>query len=167
MQVDSGALASSGGARGIKFAGNREGSLQSPGGLRCFDGMLGRDQAEGKAQESPTILNPSPSRCLARFYFDANRFQAHGFHLCQLGGPHMGKTTKTAAELEAMILSKMQTLKQCPDGMTVTVKRRGETWEALMMSPNNIAYGDCVARVTRYAAVLRTEVACSSRRLRA
>jgi hypothetical protein len=43
--------------------------------------------------------------------------------------------------------------------MTVTVKRRGETWEALMMSPNNIAYADCVARVARYAAVLRTEYA--------
>ena len=71
----------------------------------------------------------------------------------------MGKATKTAAELEAMILSKMQTLKECPDGMTVTVKRRGETWEALMMSPNNDAYADCVARVTRYAAVLRTEYA--------
>jgi len=35
----------------------------------------------------------------------------------------------------------------------------GESWEALMMSPNNIAYADCVARVTRYAAVLRTEYA--------
>jgi hypothetical protein len=43
--------------------------------------------------------------------------------------------------------------------MTVTVKRHGETWEALMMSPNNIAYADCVARVTRCAAVLRTEYA--------
>jgi hypothetical protein len=29
--------------------------------------------------------------------------------------------------------------------MTVTVNRHGETWEALMMSPNNIAYADCVA----------------------
>jgi hypothetical protein len=71
----------------------------------------------------------------------------------------MGKATKTAAELEAMILSKMQTLNECPPGMTVTVKRRGETWEALTMSPNNIAYADCVARVARYAAVLRTEYA--------
>jgi hypothetical protein len=35
----------------------------------------------------------------------------------------MSKTTKTAAELEAMILSKMQALSECPDGMTVTVKR--------------------------------------------
>jgi hypothetical protein len=71
----------------------------------------------------------------------------------------MGKTTKTAAELEAMILSKMQTLSECPDGMTVTVKRRGETWEAVTMSPNQIAYPNCVTRVTRYAAVLRTEYA--------
>jgi hypothetical protein len=45
----------------------------------------------------------------------------------------MGKTIKTAAELEAMILSKMQALSECPDGMTVTVKRRGETWEAVTM----------------------------------
>ena len=43
----------------------------------------------------------------------------------------MSKTTKTAAELETMILSKMQTLSECPYGMTVTVKRRDETWEAL------------------------------------
>jgi hypothetical protein len=69
----------------------------------------------------------------------------------------MGKTTKTAAELEAMILSRMQTLSECPDGMTVNVKRRGETWEAVIMPPNQIAYPDCVRRVTRYAAVLRTE----------
>jgi hypothetical protein len=69
----------------------------------------------------------------------------------------MGKTMKTAAELEAMILGKMQTLSECPSGMTVTVRRKGETWEALTMSPNHIAYADCVARVARYAAVLRTE----------
>jgi len=66
----------------------------------------------------------------------------------------MGKATKTATKLEALILSKMQTLSECPPGTTVTVKRHGETWEALMMSPNNIAYEHCVAR---YAAVLRTE----------
>jgi len=71
----------------------------------------------------------------------------------------MGKAMKTAAELEAMILSKMQTLSECPPGMTVTVKRRGETWEALTLSPNHIAYADCVTRVARYAAVLRTEYA--------
>ena len=71
----------------------------------------------------------------------------------------MGKTTKTAAELEAMILRKMQTLSECPDGMTVTVKRRGETWEAVTMSPNHVAYADCAARVSRYTAVLRTEYA--------
>jgi hypothetical protein len=71
----------------------------------------------------------------------------------------MGKATKTAAELEAMILSKMQTLSECPDGMTVTVKRHGATWEAMTMSPNEVTYADCVARVTRYAAVLRTEYA--------
>ena len=53
----------------------------------------------------------------------------------------------------------MQALSECPDGMTVTVKRRGETWEAVTMSPNQIAYTDCVTRVTRYAAVLRTEYA--------
>jgi hypothetical protein len=69
----------------------------------------------------------------------------------------MGKTTKTAAELEAMILNKMNALSECPDGMTVTVKRRGETWEALIISPNHVAHADCVARVGRYAAVLRTE----------
>jgi len=69
----------------------------------------------------------------------------------------MSKATKTAAELEAMILSKMQALSECPDGMTVTVKRHGETWEALTMSPNDVAYPDCVTRVARYTAVLRTE----------
>jgi hypothetical protein len=71
----------------------------------------------------------------------------------------MGKATKTAAELEAMILSRMQALSECPDGMTVTVKRHGPTWEAMVMSSNEVAYADCVARVTRYAAVLRTEYA--------
>ena len=71
----------------------------------------------------------------------------------------MSKATKTAAELEAMILSKMQTLGECPHGMTVTVKRRGQTWEALTMSPNDLAYPDCVVRVTRFTAVLRTEYA--------
>jgi hypothetical protein len=71
----------------------------------------------------------------------------------------MSKATKTAAELEAMILSRMQTLSECPPGMTVTVKRRGETWEALTMSPDHVAYTDYVARVARYAAVLRTEYA--------
>jgi hypothetical protein len=69
----------------------------------------------------------------------------------------MSKATKTAAELEAMILSKMQALSECPDGMTVTVKRHGATWEALTMSPNDVAYPDCVTRVARYTAVLRTE----------
>lgn len=71
----------------------------------------------------------------------------------------MDKTMKTAAELEAMILGKMQRLSECPPGMTVTVKRKGETWEALTMSPDQIAYADCVARVGRYAAILRTEYA--------
>lgn len=71
----------------------------------------------------------------------------------------MGKAIKTAAELEAMILSKMRTLSECPDGMTVTVRRRGENWEAVTMSPDQIAYADCVTRVARYAAVLRTEYA--------
>jgi len=71
----------------------------------------------------------------------------------------MGKATKTAAELEAMILSKMHTLTECPHGMTVTVKRRDETWEALTTSPNDVAYPVCVARVARYTAVLRTEYA--------
>jgi len=71
----------------------------------------------------------------------------------------MGKAMKTAAELEAMIRSKMQTLSECPPGMAVTVKRRGETWEAVTMSPNHVACADCVARVARYAAVLRTEYA--------
>lgn len=71
----------------------------------------------------------------------------------------MSKATKTAAELEAMILSRMQTLSECPDGMIVTVRRRGETWEALTTSPNHVAYADCVVRVARYAAVLRTEYA--------
>src|SRR5260370_96498 len=55
----------------------------------------------------------------------------------------MGKAMKTAAELEAMILSKMQTVSECPPGMTVTVKRRDETWEALTHSPNHVAYADC------------------------
>ena len=73
----------------------------------------------------------------------------------------MGKATKTAAELEAMILNRMQTLSECPNGMTVTVKRHGATWEARVMSPNEVAYADCVARVARYAAVLRTEYALS------
>jgi len=71
----------------------------------------------------------------------------------------MSKATKPAAELEAMILSKMQALSECPDGMTVTVKRRGETWEALTMSPNDVAYPDYVTRVARYTTVLRTEYA--------
>jgi hypothetical protein len=71
----------------------------------------------------------------------------------------MGKAMKTAAELEAMILSKMQTLSECPPGMTVTVMRRGETWEAVTMSPNHVAYADCVTRIARYSAVLRTEYA--------
>ncbi len=66
---------------------------------------------------------------------------------------------RSAEGLEAMILSKMQTLSECPHGMTVTVKRRDETWEALVMSPNHVAYADCAARVARYAAVLRTEYA--------
>jgi hypothetical protein len=71
----------------------------------------------------------------------------------------MRKATKSAAELEAMILSRMKTLNECPDGMTVTVKRHGETWETMVMSPNEVAYAACVTRVTRYAAVLRTEYA--------
>jgi len=32
--------------------------------------------------------------------------------------------------------------------MTVTVKRHGETWEALTMSPNHVAYADCVGQAT-------------------
>jgi hypothetical protein len=56
-----------------------------------------------------------------------------------VAGAIKSKTIKSAAELEAMILSKMKTLNECPAGMTVTVKRRGETWEALTMSPNLVA----------------------------
>jgi hypothetical protein len=51
----------------------------------------------------------------------------------------MSKATKTAAELEAMIFSKMRTLSECPPGMTVTVQRRGEIWEALTVSPVRFA----------------------------
>jgi hypothetical protein len=69
----------------------------------------------------------------------------------------MGKTAKTAEELEVMILSRMETISECPDGMIVTVKRRGDNWEALTISPDQEIYAECVARVTRYAAVLRTE----------
>jgi hypothetical protein len=61
----------------------------------------------------------------------------------------MGKATKTVAELEAMILGKMQ----------LSASARMVTWEAMVMSLNEVAYADCVARVTRYAAVLRTEYA--------
>jgi hypothetical protein len=58
-----------------------------------------------------------------------------------------------------MILSRRQTLSECPDGMTVAVKRHGATWEAMVMSPNEVAFTDCVVRVTCHAAVLRTEYA--------
>jgi hypothetical protein len=71
----------------------------------------------------------------------------------------MAKTTKTAAELESMILGRMKTLSECPEGMTVTVTPRGATWEASVMPPNDVACADCMARVARYAAVLRTEYA--------
>jgi hypothetical protein len=67
------------------------------------------------------------------------------------------KTKRTAAELEVMILSRMETIGECPVGMTVIVKRRGNTWEALPISPDQQMYLDCVARVIRYCAVLRTE----------
>lgn len=69
----------------------------------------------------------------------------------------MGKTAKTSEELEAMILGRMETISECPDGMTVTVRRHGNTWEALTISPDQKIYADCVARVVRFTAVLRTE----------
>ena len=71
----------------------------------------------------------------------------------------MAKTTKTAAELEAMILDRMKMLSQCPDGMTVAVERRGASWEVLLMSPNDVPHADRVIRMQRYAAVLRKEYA--------
>jgi hypothetical protein len=69
----------------------------------------------------------------------------------------MSKAVKTAEELEVMILSRMETISECPDGMTVIVKRRGDTWEAVTIAPDQGIYSDCVTRVTRFAAVLRTE----------
>lgn len=56
-----------------------------------------------------------------------------------------------------MIVSKMQMLSEFPDGMTVTVKRFRNSWEAATQSPNHVAYADCVIPVARYAAILRTE----------
>jgi hypothetical protein len=85
-----------------------------------------------------------------------DRLQAHAVDFASWEAS-MGKTKKTAAELEVMILSRMETISECPVGMTVIVKRRGDTWEALPMSPDQEMYLDCFARVTRYAAVLRTE----------
>ena len=69
----------------------------------------------------------------------------------------MSKQTKTAAELEAMIMSEMLDLAECPYGMSATVKRLGDSWEALTHSPDHIAYADCGARVTRIAAKLKTQ----------
>jgi hypothetical protein len=58
-----------------------------------------------------------------------------------------------------MILSRRQTLSEGLDGMTVTVKRHGATWEAMVMSTNEVAFTDCVVGVTRHAAVPRTKCA--------
>jgi hypothetical protein len=54
----------------------------------------------------------------------------------------MSKQTKTAAEPEAMIMSEMLDLAECPYGMSATVKRLGDSWEALTHSPDHIAYAD-------------------------
>jgi len=74
----------------------------------------------------------------------------------------MAKTTKTAAELEVMILGRMKILSECPEGMTVTVTPCGASWEASVVSPNDAACADCMARVARYAAPHRQKRVYSS-----
>jgi hypothetical protein len=69
----------------------------------------------------------------------------------------MDKQTRTAVELEAMIMSEMLDLAECPDGMSVSVKPISDSWEALTLSRNQIAYADCVARVTLIAAKLKQQ----------
>jgi hypothetical protein len=67
------------------------------------------------------------------------------------------KQTKTAAELEVMITSEMLDQAECPDGMSVSVKPVGDSWEALTLSPIQTGYADCVARVTLIAARLKQQ----------
>jgi hypothetical protein len=69
----------------------------------------------------------------------------------------MDRQARTAAELEAMIMSEMLDLAECPYGMSVSVRPAGDSWEALTHSHNQIAYPDCVARVTLIAARLREQ----------
>lgn len=77
----------------------------------------------------------------------------------------MRKQTKTAAELEAMILSEMLDLAECPDGMCVSVKPVSDSWEALTLSPNQVSYAECVARVTLIAARLKQRFALATESL--
>jgi len=49
----------------------------------------------------------------------------------------------------------------CNNSVRVNISRpRGKgSWEAVTISPNRAAYADCVTRLARYSAVLRTEYA--------
>ena len=67
----------------------------------------------------------------------------------------MSKPTKTATELEKVIMDELINMNECPYGIDVSVVRLGATWTVLTLGTDRNAYGDCVSRITRIADELK------------
>jgi hypothetical protein len=68
------------------------------------------------------------------------------------------KPTRSADDLKALILQKMQNHPVCPSGMSVEIRHTsGDDWEALGVPPpgQHIAYADCVHYISTVARSLR------------
>jgi hypothetical protein len=122
-----------------------------PSGRQCLHAVgcfCWADHWKGLAPDYQelTVQRPGPFFILTRIV--SSRMLSRS----QARGPADGQIAKTAEELEVMILSRMETISECPVGMTVIVKRRGNTWEPLTISPDQEIYLDCVARVTHRGA---------------
>ncbi len=65
----------------------------------------------------------------------------------------MSKPAKTEAELVAMARAELKAHADCPDGITITVLRDGETWEfrasAEQATINRPGYPECVAMLVQ------------------
>ena len=65
----------------------------------------------------------------------------------------MSKPVKTEAELVAMAKAELKVHADCPDGMTISILRDGESWEfrakADQATANKPGYPECVAMLVQ------------------
>jgi hypothetical protein len=69
----------------------------------------------------------------------------------------MALSSRTAIELEQMIVAQVRANGACRDGLTVKVVRVDDRWDAFPGPIDRESYPDCVAVVTRVASELRAE----------